>query len=119
MIDVADEIQELAWIHLGEQLPHGTAWRPVEAWRALKVSPPLPLPRRCSGPRAGMPAVLLLRPDPLLAGLLAFTAPPGCPLPQVERGEVAWVDRRAMRYAYKMEQQALADNSITSAQVGK
>jgi hypothetical protein len=37
----------------------------------------------------------------------------------VERGEVAWVDRRAMRYAYNVEQQQLADNRITPAQVGK
>jgi hypothetical protein len=36
-LEVADEIQELAWINLGDQLPHGTAWRPVEAWRALLV----------------------------------------------------------------------------------
>lgn len=36
-MEVADEIQELAWINLGDQLPHGTAWRPVEAWRALLV----------------------------------------------------------------------------------
>jgi hypothetical protein len=37
----------------------------------------------------------------------------------VERGEVAWVDRRAMRYAHKVEQQALEDSRITPAQVGK
>lgn len=72
-MEIADEVQELAWLHLSENLPHGTAWRQVEAWRALKV----------------------------------------------KQGEVSWVDRRAVRYAHKVEQQQLADAKLTPGQVGK
>lgn len=29
----ADDIRRIAWQHCAEELPHGTAWRGVEAWR--------------------------------------------------------------------------------------
>jgi len=34
---VADEVRRLAWQHAAEELPHGTAWRGVEAQRAAQV----------------------------------------------------------------------------------
>ncbi|KAI8466894.1 MAG: trimeric LpxA-like protein [Monoraphidium minutum] len=35
---VADEVRRLAWQHAAEELPHGTAWRGVEAQRAAQVA---------------------------------------------------------------------------------
>lgn len=34
---IADEVRRLAWQHAAEELPHGTAWRDVEAQRAAMV----------------------------------------------------------------------------------
>jgi hypothetical protein len=39
--------------------------------------------------------------------------------PQVQRGEVSWVDRRAIRYQHKVEQQQIADQAIGPQQVSK
>lgn len=33
----ADDVRRLAWQHAAEELPHGTAWRGVEAYRAALV----------------------------------------------------------------------------------
>lgn len=35
---VADDVRRLAWQHAAEELPHGTAWRGVEAQRAAQVA---------------------------------------------------------------------------------
>ncbi|GBF97437.1 gamma carbonic anhydrase-like mitochondrial [Raphidocelis subcapitata] len=35
---IADDVRRLAWQHAAEELPHGTAWRGVEAQRAAQVA---------------------------------------------------------------------------------
>ncbi len=35
--DIADEVRRLAWNLLSDELPHGTAWRTVEEYRAALV----------------------------------------------------------------------------------